>query len=69
MDEDIRPDIKERTFNFAAEVVRFCDPLESRRGAVWTLGRQLLRAGTSIGANVEEAQAGKAAQTLSASTV
>jgi four helix bundle protein len=59
MDEDNRPDIKERTFSFAVEVVRFCDPLDSRRGAARTLGRQLLRAGTSIGANVEEAQAGQ----------
>jgi four helix bundle protein len=59
MDAGTRQDIKERTFSFAAEVVRFCDPLHSRRGAVRTLGRQLLRAGTSIGANVEEAQAGQ----------
>ena len=60
MDEENRPqDIKERTFNFAAEIVRFCDALDSKRGAVRTLGRQLLRAGTSIGANVEEAQAGQ----------
>jgi four helix bundle protein len=60
MDEESKPqDIKERTFNFAAEIVRFCDALDSKRGAVRTLGRQLLRAGTSIGANVEEAQAGQ----------
>ena len=59
MDADSRQDIKERTFGFAVEVIRFCDPLDSRRGAVRTLGRQLLRAGTSIGANVEEAQAGQ----------
>ena len=59
MDEDSRPNIKDRTFMFAAEVVRFCDQLDSKRGAVRTLGRQLLRAGTSIGANVEEAQAGQ----------
>lgn len=59
MDEDSRLDIKDRTFTFAAEVVRFCDPLDSRRGAVRTLARQLLRSGTSIGANVEEAQAGQ----------
>lgn len=60
MDEESKPqDIKERTFNFAADIVRFCDALDSRRGAVRTLGRQLLRSGTSIGANVEEAQAGQ----------
>jgi four helix bundle protein len=60
MDEERRPpDIKERTFSFAVEIVRFCDALDSQRGTVRTLGRQLLRAGTSVGANVEEAQAGQ----------
>ena len=60
MDEESKPqDIKERTFNFAAEIVRYCDALDSGRGTVRTLGRQLLRAGTSVGANVEEAQAGQ----------
>lgn len=60
MDEERRPpDIKERTFSFAVEIVRFCDALDSQRGTVRTLGRHLLRAGTSVGANVEEAQAGQ----------
>jgi four helix bundle protein len=60
MDEERRPpDIKERTFSFAVEIVRFRDALDSQRGTVRTLGRQLLRAGTSVGANVEEAQAGQ----------
>lgn len=60
MNEESRPqDITERTFNFAVEIVRFCDVLDSKRATLRTLGRQLLRAGTSIGANVEEAQAGQ----------
>jgi four helix bundle protein len=60
MDDERRPpDIKKRTFSFAVEIVRFCDALDSQRGTVRTLGRQLLRAGTSVGANVEEAQAGQ----------
>ncbi len=52
-------DIKERTFNFALEVVGLCRALDGRAGTSQTLGRQLLRSGTSIGANVEEAQAGQ----------
>jgi four helix bundle protein len=53
-------DIKERTFSFAADVVRLCQRLEKKSSDVYrTLGRQLLRSGTSIGANVEEAQAGQ----------
>ena len=52
-------DIKERTFNFALEVVRLCRSLDSRPGSFRTLAQQLLRSGTSVGANVEEAQAGQ----------
>jgi len=52
-------DIKERTFAFALEIVRLCRTLDGKRGIARTLGRQLLGSGTSIGANVEEAQAGQ----------
>lgn len=52
-------DIKARTFAFAVRVVRLCQFLDEQPGVGRTLGKQLLRAGTSIGANVEEAQAGQ----------
>ncbi|MGZ8499118.1 MAG: four helix bundle protein [Candidatus Binatia bacterium] len=52
-------DIKERTFEFAVEIVKFGRLLDEKPGVNRTLGRQLLRSGTSIGANVEEAQAGQ----------
>jgi four helix bundle protein len=51
------PNIAERTFAFAVSVVHFCKILDSKPGINRTLGQQLLRAGTSIGANLEEAQA------------
>jgi four helix bundle protein len=51
------PNINERTFAFAVSVVRFCQILVAKPGINRTLGQQLLRAGTSIGANLEEAQA------------
>jgi four helix bundle protein len=51
------PNITERTFEFAVRIVEFCQRLDSNPGVTRTLGRQLLRSGTSIGANVEEAQA------------
>lgn len=58
--EEIKPkDIKQRTFEFALEVVHLCRKLEERRGVTKTLSKQLLRSGTSIGANVEEAHAGQ----------
>jgi four helix bundle protein len=40
-------------------VVRLCCFLESQDRVSRTLANQLLRAGTSIGANIEEAQAGQ----------
>ena len=52
-------DICERTFCFAVEVVTLCRRLEQADSAPRSLGRQLIRSGTSIGANVEEAQGGQ----------
>ena len=52
-------DIRERTFDFAVRIVKLCQHLDEKPGVGRTLGKQLLRAGTSIGANIEEAQAGQ----------
>jgi len=52
-------DIKERTFRFSLDIVRLCQELDNQSGVWKVLGKQLLRSGTSIGANVEEAQAGQ----------
>jgi len=52
-------DIKKRTFEFALEIIGLCRRLDEMPGVYRTLGKQLLRSGTSIGANVEEAQAGQ----------
>ena len=42
------------TFEFALEIIEFSEELEEKRKYV--LARQILKAGTSIGANVREAQ-------------
>src|SRR5262245_18845960 len=42
------------TFEFAIEIINYCESLEKERKFV--IAKQLLRAGTSIGANVWEAQ-------------
>ena len=52
-------DIKERTFNFSVRIVKLCQFLEKTYGVNSILAKQLLRSGTSIGANVEEAQSGQ----------
>jgi four helix bundle protein len=46
-----------RTFEFAKRIVKLCQVLDNNPGVGRTLGRQLIRSGTSIGANVEEGQA------------
>jgi four helix bundle protein len=52
-------DIRERAFAFAVRIVRLCRQLEERTIVSKTLIWQLLKAGTSVGANLEEAQAGQ----------
>lgn len=49
-------DIQERTFEFAVRIVKLCQSLDEKPGVSRTLSNQLLRSGTSIGANVEEGQ-------------
>ena len=55
----MKRDLCERTFRSAGRIVRLCQTLDERPGVARTLGRQWLRSGTSIGANVEEGQAGQ----------
>lgn len=50
-------DIKERGFSFACRIVKLYQFLAKRKGGVEVLGRQVLRSGTSMGANLEEATA------------
>jgi four helix bundle protein len=50
-------DLCERTFLFACDIVRFCRDLSKEPGASRQIAAQLLRAGTSVGANTEEAKA------------
>ena len=50
-------DIQERGFSFACRIVKLYKFLAKQRGGGEVLGRQVLRSGTSIGANLEEAAA------------
>jgi four helix bundle protein len=53
----MKSDLPDRTFEFAKQIVRLCRHLDGSPGVSRTLANQLLRSGTSIGANVEEGQA------------
>ena len=55
----VKKDICERTFVFASAIIKFCQAIDTNQNIERLLSRQLFRAGTSIGANVEEAQAGQ----------
>jgi four helix bundle protein len=50
-------DIRERAFAFAVRIVKLCKFLEKNSNVSSNLTGQLLDAGTSIGANLEEAKA------------
>jgi len=50
-----KKDLKERSFEFAKRIVLLCQKLEQSAGIARTISNQLLRSGTSIGANIEEA--------------
>ncbi len=52
--------IKEKSYQFALEITRLYKALQVQNEYV--LSRQLVRAGTSIGANVEEATAAQKRQ-------
>ena len=52
-------DIRERAFAFAVRVVKLCRYLEKSSNVAKSVVNQLLDAGTSVGANLEEAQAGQ----------
>ena len=48
--------IQQRTLNFAIRIVKLCRFLDQQAGIERTLAKQVIRSGTSIGANVREAQ-------------
>ncbi len=54
------PDIRARSFQYGLRAIRLYKHLQKEKdGAAWILGKQYLRAACSVGANIEEAQAGE----------
>ena len=51
--------IQDRTFEFACNLIKFLRNANLKEEAEKVILRQLLRSGTSIGANLEEASAGQ----------
>jgi four helix bundle protein len=59
MENEKIKDIRERSFSFAVRIVKLCRFLEKNPNVSNSLVRQLIRSGTSVGANLEEAQSGQ----------
>lgn len=57
--ERLKRDIAERTFEFARRIIKLCQTLDQVPGVSRILANQLLRSGTSVGANVEEGLGGQ----------
>ena len=53
---DEKQKIQDRTLSFAVRVVKLCKYLSEQSGVTRVLYKQLVRSGTSIGANIREAQ-------------
>jgi four helix bundle protein len=52
----MKKDLPERSFLFAVNIVNLCKELQKNTGLSSVLIKQLLRSGTSVGANIEEGQ-------------
>ena len=58
MGEKEPQDIRKRAYHYALRAIRLYQYVQKQKdSAGWILGKQYLRAATSIGANIEEAQA------------
>jgi four helix bundle protein len=51
-------DIKERSYIYSLDLINFIDNLNKKSFSTDIIAKQLIRSGTSIGANVAEAQSG-----------
>ena len=56
LNSKFKSDIRQRCFKFSLDIIKFVDSLPSKRSA-WIITDQLIRAATSIGANLIEARA------------
>ena len=56
LNSKFKSDIRQRCFKFSLDIINFVDTLPNKRSA-WIIADQLIRAATSIGANLIEARA------------
>ena len=51
-----KADLKERSFGFAVRIIQICGFIQNNHRSVKVIANQMIRSGTSIGANIEEAK-------------
>lgn len=56
LNSKFKSDIRQRCFKFSLDIIKFVDSLPNKRSS-WIIADQLIRAATSIGANLIEARA------------
>jgi len=56
--------IREQSYEFAIQIVKLCERMQEQKRFI--VSSQLMRSGTSIGANVEEATAGQSRKDFAA---
>ena len=56
---EFKNDLKKRVYMYSLKVVKLVDFLDGKDLSSQILARQIMRSGTSIGANIVEAQAGR----------
>ena len=56
--EEVEGDLKQRTKLYALEIIKLCATLPNHEVG-WVIGKQLLRSGTSVGANTRAAFRGR----------
>ncbi|MGD9201512.1 MAG: four helix bundle protein [Chitinispirillia bacterium] len=56
MVKERKRDLPERSFKLAISIVKLCKQLRENSDVFYDIIRQLLKAGTSVGANIEEGE-------------
>jgi four helix bundle protein len=51
-----KTDLRERSFGFAVRIIKLCGFIQNNHRSVKVIVNQMIRSGTSIGANIEEAK-------------
>jgi len=61
---EVKQEFKNRIYNFSVAVIRFVHSIPQERRIHYALSDQLLRASTSVGANIVEAKASSSKKNL-----